>query len=454
MTRTSAMWLAAFAALAGAWFCVPCNASAQPLPTTTWPQYQYSSDHNAVFDSPDWSVSWKAQAGDIIHGGLSIVGTTLYFESFDHNVYAVNALTGKEIWHRTLTDVVMNTPVVANGLVYAGEGIDPGISPDTLPNPMAGRKEGNSIYALDAATGRIVWRFRTVGHDMPTGVFLNDGGTPKFIFTGGDLHVYALNARTGKLLWKVPVSGVDMMASLAMSGGLIYGITGAKIANDQIYFQAGTVTNRMVNKQTWAVNSGGKFAWRTPVGEPGGSPTVAANTVFAESFEQNPTLWFPVLARPPVRFMRNTVTALDATTGDVLWSHQSGIGGGSREGSNMQTVAGAYADGRFYESFAAVRNFEAFDAKSGTLLWTLSTAPHPVKMSAVINDGLLYFGDAANTLYIVRAADGQVMQRVAFPDTFGISPPVIVGGTLFVANGKSVYAVPLNDLQRGAGPSS
>jgi outer membrane protein assembly factor BamB len=99
------------------------------------------------------------------------------------------------------------------------------------------------------------------------------------------------------------------------------------------------------------------------------------------------------------------------------------------------------------------KTFVALDAKNGNVLWTVPT-PHPVKMSAVEKDGLVYFGDAGGTLYIVRANDGEVEQRVKFPHGFSISPPLIVGNTMFVSNTNSIYAVRLSDLQRGVGPDN
>jgi outer membrane protein assembly factor BamB len=276
----------AFAAFAGACGLLGATASAQPVPTTTWPQYQYGSDHNAVFDTPHWSVSWRsAPAGDMIHGGLSIVGATLYFESFDHNVYALDALTGKELWRRPLRYIAMNTPVVGDGLVFAGTGMAVGEPPGGLAAPLSGMAEGDSVYALDAKSGESVWKFDTKGHNMPTGALLSNGRRSQFIFSGGHERIFSLDAHSGELLWQRSALGIDKMASLALYHEQIYGSSGQKTLDQATYFQSGATIYYEFFGRTWTVDGTGKLAWSAPYGEPGSSPTVADERVFVESWQ-------------------------------------------------------------------------------------------------------------------------------------------------------------------------
>jgi outer membrane protein assembly factor BamB len=69
------------------------------------------------------------------------------------SAFALDAATGRRLWLRRLTNrleqAIDVAPVVANGLVYTSTvGLAPG-----------GK---GALYALDAATGRVVWRFVTV----------------------------------------------------------------------------------------------------------------------------------------------------------------------------------------------------------------------------------------------------------------------------------------------------
>src|SRR5580765_3346888 len=72
-------------------------------------------------------------------------------------------------------DTFLSSPVVANGVVYFGSG------------------DGN-LYALDAATGDLRWKFKTgdVVHASPA---LADG---VLFFGSWDSYFYAVDAATGK----------------------------------------------------------------------------------------------------------------------------------------------------------------------------------------------------------------------------------------------------------------
>ena len=84
--------------------------------------------------------------------GLALVGDRLYAAS-DTSVFALDASDGHQLWSTLLvspTEQFVNiTPVVDRGRVYAS----------TVGLPPGGR---GAIYALDAATGKQLWRFDTI----------------------------------------------------------------------------------------------------------------------------------------------------------------------------------------------------------------------------------------------------------------------------------------------------
>lgn len=140
--------------------------------------------------------------------------------------------------------------------------------------------------------------------------------------------------------------------------------------------------------------------------------------------------------------MFNEVAAVDERSGRRLWQWISGDGIITTTGSDETAIAGLAHDGRFYESVPATSEFIAFDAASGRVVWRVKTAAD-VKMSAVEDRGRLYFGDTGGTFYVVRASDGGVLERRRFPSYFTTSSPVIYGDTLFIANNRSVEAIPV-----------
>ncbi len=101
---------------------------------------------------------WRHRFGDPDGGpnGLGVAGGKV-FGNTDRATFALDANTGALVWKRQLADPPagnMNiAPVVADGVVYTS----------TVGLPPGGK---GVVYALDAATGRIRWTFRTVAGSM------------------------------------------------------------------------------------------------------------------------------------------------------------------------------------------------------------------------------------------------------------------------------------------------
>ena len=101
----------------------------------------------------------------------------VYFGSTDGHLYAVDAATGKLLWRYETGGGGYSSPTVADGVVYVGSS-----SIDGHP------------YALDAATGKLLWRYEAGGrvYSSPT---VADG----VVYVGSDDgHLYALDAATGE----------------------------------------------------------------------------------------------------------------------------------------------------------------------------------------------------------------------------------------------------------------
>ena len=89
--------------------------------------------------------------------GLAVSGARIY-SATDTTAFALDATTGRQLWSRRLTgrfeQFVGIAPVVDRGRVYVS----------TQGFPPGGR---GALYALSAATGRVVWRFQTIKEPWP-----------------------------------------------------------------------------------------------------------------------------------------------------------------------------------------------------------------------------------------------------------------------------------------------
>jgi eukaryotic-like serine/threonine-protein kinase len=167
-------------------------------------------------------VKWKFKTGGAVISTPAVSEGTAYFGSNDHFVYAVNLADGALQWKFETGSRVTSSPAVHQGLVYFAS------------------YDGN-IYAVDAKTGVKRWQFSSEGEHRFTGRHLHGSdpaaesmpdpfdfylSSPTIVadslYVGsGDGHVYALDAASGALLWKFQTGDV-VHASPAVANGLVY----------------------------------------------------------------------------------------------------------------------------------------------------------------------------------------------------------------------------------------
>jgi outer membrane protein assembly factor BamB len=380
--------------------------------------YQYSPNHNAVFPGSGPAYRWRLNVGAKINGGLAIVGDTLYAETFAPAVIAVDRRTGKLLWRTTVPNIVMTTPIVADGLVIVGTGRDR-VALDNGKTLIWGSPGGDEIIALRAGDGKVVWTHQTVGEDMPSPALVRVGGRDAVVFANGDDHVRALDVRSGRLLWATPIVGVSTMASAAASRGIVYVL-------------AGVSADMHMPDHVYAVRaSDGYIVWKAPYGNADCSPVVADGKVVVED------------ASGAGDGVLNNVYAIDTAGGRLAWSSQSNAGSLTGVGSNEEAIAAMVDRGVLFQSLPAVQKFAAFDLRTGHVLW--STPTHAaVKMSAIADNGRIYVGDTGGYLYRMAEGDGSMLAQRKFPMPFTTSSPVIVDRTLYISDWSTLYAMPVS----------
>lgn len=159
-----------------------------------------------------------------VHRGVTVVNGTVYLATFDAQMIALQASTGEKLWQSNIADPnsgysESSGPTYWNGLLFIGAALG--------DSGQRGFEE-----AMDAKTGKMVWRFYTVplpGHgwvpaqgqhgggdvwmpstiDPGTGLLYFGTGNPSPDFNNGARPgcnpwvdaIVALNARTGKMAW-------------------------------------------------------------------------------------------------------------------------------------------------------------------------------------------------------------------------------------------------------------
>jgi eukaryotic-like serine/threonine-protein kinase len=226
--------------------------------------YVGSSDHFLyALDAATGALKWKFKTESRVTSSPAVSGGLVYFGSFDSNFYAVDAASGELKWKfktggerrfaakhlhgaepaaETMPDpfdFFLSSPAVWNGAVYFGSG-------DT------------NIYALDAASGTLKWKFKTgdVVHASPA----ISGGT---LFVGSwDSYFYALDAASGKEKWRFKTgedadthNQVGIQSSAAVADGVVY--FGCRDSN---FYAVDTATG----KQRWSFSNKGSWVIASP----------------------------------------------------------------------------------------------------------------------------------------------------------------------------------------------
>lgn len=135
-------------------------------------------------------LKWSFKTAGQIRSTALLHGTHIYFISGDGKLYCVSK-EGKLIWafagkekKYDFADYHQSSPIINNGTLYAGMG------------------DGN-LYALQAGSGQVLWKFKTGGPIHNTTV--TDGST--IYFGSFDGYVYGVGINTHTARWKFKTVG-------------------------------------------------------------------------------------------------------------------------------------------------------------------------------------------------------------------------------------------------------
>jgi outer membrane protein assembly factor BamB len=365
--------------------------------------YIGSSDHVLyALDRATGNKKWEFQTESRITSSPAVAGGVVYFGSFDGNFYAVDAATGKENWRFATPgerrfaathlhgsspaaevmpdpfDFYLSSPVVANGTVYFGSG-------DT------------NIYALDAASGALQWKFKTgdVVHGSPA---IADG---VLLVGSWDSFLYALDVATGKERWRFKTgedanihNQVGIQSSPAVADGVVYfGCRDSKFY--AVDLATGTQRWAYPNKGSWVIASpavkDGKVYFATS--DTGLFHAVDAKTG-AEIFSFDNHHW-PMFSSPAIAgglayigSHQGKLIAIDLKTQEPAWTFETD---GYKKNGATYTKQGGVPK---YE--AAFFDFFYDDMVSGVQKMMSVGA---VLSSPVIEGDTIYFGSTDGSVY-------------------------------------------------------
>lgn len=364
--------------------------------------YVGSTDKNLyAIDQESGALKWKFATGSLVTSSPAVSGGAVYFGSYDGNFYALDAASGKLKWKfqtagerryagkhlhglqpaaETMPDpwdFFLSSPSVWNGAVYFGSG------------------DGN-VYALDAASGSLKWKFQTsdVVHSSPA---IANG----VLFIGSwDSFLYALDAATGKEQWRFKTgedpaihNHVGIQSSPAVAGGVVY--FGCRDSN--VY-----AVDAATGKQQWFFSTKGSWVNNSPVVHEGKVYFGTSIPGFVHAVDADSgALAFTVDSKVPVfsslaiangmlyfGTFDGRLTAVDLKTQKPAWGFQT-------DASKQNAATLINPDGTL--NFGAVMQQDFYeDMVIGVnKLFTLGT----ILSSPVVVDNVIYVGSTDGFLY-------------------------------------------------------
>lgn len=289
--------------------------------------------------------------------------------------------------------------------------------------------DDGTVLALEAETGATVWR-ASVGARLAAGVGF-DGRFAAVVTQGNELVV--LDA--GREAWRARLPSRVMTAPL-VAGERVFAMSvdRAVHAFDALNGQRIFLVQRPGDALTLAQNSvvtafrdsllvaqgvrltaldplRGTVQWEVPLASPRGTNEV----------ERLADLIGPALRVGDVvcaRAFQSAVGCADATRGTLLWSRSTG--GTDAVGGNAEAVFGADASDRV----------SAWNARTGDVLWSHERLLNRGLSGALAVGSSVVFGDEAGFLHFLAQRDGAFQLRLPTDGSAVVGTPVVSGTTI------------------------
>lgn len=380
-------------------FTVTDEVPIAPAAGADWAQHHGNPGHDGVAADaldPGLRLAWSYRTpGTFLTGSPVIADGVVYAGTRDEDgdgnaaMHAVDLATGTQLWETEVPSSIHGSPAVADGAVF-------------VPTVRG------TLFALDATTGSVRWQ----RDPEPSGNEYNQRSYSYYSPAVADGKVYwayqtrygkasqgllvALDTVTGDAVWEAPMTGATMSdGTPAVADGRVY--VGNQTASRVLAYDAETGARQWVSSDVLG-------GWQD------GIPTAAGGRVFIGS--------------------NNGLVARDAATGADLWTYRSPHS--SKVSSGSTPSAAAVEGDTVYMGFPSGA-VTALDARTGAVLWDRllpgGTYDGGVHSSPVVSGETLFVGANNGFLYALDRLTGQPLWDYEVGTWMG-SGPAVSGNTL------------------------
>ena len=342
---------------------------------------------------------WQYRADEDLLSQPAAANGTLYVGAEDSYLYAIDALTGALAWrYKTDYRLVTEPPTTADGTVYS-------------------RRADGMLYAMDARSGELRWQYQA-GESAWTSPTVNEG----VVFTGsGDGSVHAIDASTGSLIWRYRTEAAVIYAPL--------------VTNDRVYVVSsddGYWRDFWVDLSIYALDAyTGNLLWRRDGVY--SRPSVADGVLYV--WRRHSGGGYPFYE----------VNVWDASTGNYIWAWNTA----QITNHDIQFSPGRLrvVDGVAY-IISTSGQLLALNVRTGDELWSYESGTS--KSLLGVANGVVYTGDAqlnASTGELLAPSQFVVVAGYRFDTSTGVplwestsGRPTIADGVIYTASGRNISA--------------
>lgn len=318
-------------------------------------------------------LAWKFKTNDKIFSSPVLLGDKVFIGSEDKNLYAIDATSGKELWHFTTKGAVSTAAVFKTSVFF--------------------NSSDGFLYAVNTRTGKQLWKFKTgvekrIGAKglwgmKPANDYMEDQydffySSPAISVEGSNLtvfvgssegYLYAIDGKTGALRWKFKTNGA-IRSTPAVYKGKVF------IGSWDTYVYA---IDEKTGRQLWQYKTGSDDKQHVLEGIQA-SVSIAYNKVYIGGRD-------------------GFLHVLDVEKGNLIWNYDA-------QQSWIVSTA-AIKDSTVFISTSDSYLVVALDAITGKEKFKIKTHGYNLGSVALVNNKA-FFGDFSGKFYGVNALTGKI----------------------------------------------
>ncbi|GAB4545415.1 MAG: PQQ-binding-like beta-propeller repeat protein [Anaerolineae bacterium] len=320
-------------------------------------------------------VVWRFTCEDEIYAAPAIHNKIVYVSSYDHNIYALDAINGAFRWKFATEAGIATTPVVApdEGIVIIAS-------------------EDHHLYGVSLKDGTQAWKFQAGGRIRSSPIV--EHGRAFFGCDDGKLYAVRFSSSTARLQWSKDCGAPVRSRPVVYFDKLLVGTEGSEVLcfdlNSEMkwrfnkakrqFFGSPTVQDDIayvgsMDSQVYAIDMQSGFPlWRQRLGGPiVGSPLLVGKTLYVGATD-------------------GIMYALDINmNGREVWRFTT---------SGQIASSPVFANGAVYFG-SSDGSIYSVDTKLGRQRWKFTTAG-VVVAGGIISDNILYIGSNDHNLYALN----------------------------------------------------